>query len=90
MEIKDIIALANAGFNAEQIMRINESIKPPETVEKPVEKVEKNPFNQMMEKMDSLISTIKTSNINNSSQPEQMSMDDFLASIINPPMKEDK
>lgn len=41
-------------------------------------------YKQMMDAISELSSTIKASNIMGSSQPAQQSVDDILASIINP------
>lgn len=96
----EILALAKAGFNAKQIATIlNEDLngdkpapvpqpKPePEPENKDENKGENNSDNmiQMMnQKFDQMIQLMQAQNLANSQQPKQESVDDIIASIINP------
>lgn len=99
MTLEQIIALSKAGFEAEQIKAIYETVSKPAAVEensdlmKRIENIEKklenkqedNDFNTIVNKLDDFENLIKTNAILNSSQPKKESVNDILASIINPP-----
>ena len=96
----DILALAKAGFNAKQIATIlNEKldVDSPAPVPQPVpqpepkpeaenksENVSENAIQMMNQKFDQMIQLMQAQNLANSQQPKQESVDDIIASIINP------
>ena len=104
MEIKDILALAHAGFNYEQIMAMANG--PAQVQTQPVAQVQTQPVaqvqpyalpfgyyaqpaqNDIMEQLKALTGAVQTANINRSVQPAVRNADDVVASIINPPSKE--
>lgn len=75
MDIKDIIALANAGFTAQQIATMAT------TAPAPV------PVDPIMEQLKALTTAVQTNAIINSQLPitQPETPEDILASIINPP-----
>lgn len=96
----DVLALAKAGFNAKQIATIlNEKLDgdSPAPVPQPVpqpepenksenknENVNDNAIQLMNQKFDQMIQLMQAQNLANSQQPKQESVDDIIASIINP------
>lgn len=96
----DILALAKAGFSAKQIATIlnddlnGDSPAPaPQPVPQPEpenksenknENVNDNAFQLMNQKFDQMIQLMQAQNLANSQQPKQESVDDIIASIINP------
>lgn len=96
----DVLALAKAGFNAKQIATIlNEKldgdspvpvpqpVPQPETENKGESKNENandNAIQMMNQKFDQMIQLMQAQNLANSQQPKQESVDDIIASIINP------
>ena len=96
----DILALAKAGFSAKQIATIlNEDLNGDKPAPVPQPKPEPEPENkdenkgknnndnmiQMMnQKFDQMIQLMQAQNLANSQQPKQESVDDIIASIINP------
>ena len=107
MEIKDILALANAGFTADQIARFDAALKAePEVAanntpaqekaeepkqeaaqEQPKANPEADMMKAMMDRFDALTQQMQQAAIRGSEQPPKQSVDDILASVINPPMK---
>lgn len=96
MNAKDIIALANAGFTADQIAKIAQADEPapaPAAEPAPAQPAAKPtpaqqaPFEyaNLLDKMDTLVAQIQQSAILNSAQPKEESADDILAAIIDPP-----
>ena len=96
MNAKDIIALANAGFTADQIAKIAQADEPapaPAAEPAPAQPAAKPapaqqaPFEyaNLLDKMDNLVAQIQQSAILNSAQPKEESADDILAAIIDPP-----
>lgn len=78
MKLKDIVVLANAGFNAQEIAKLSKMAKPEQAVEK----------QQSEDSMDVLKTLLQMNNIQTAEQPaQQETVDDILASIINPPEK---
>ena len=74
MTITDIVALAKAGFTAEQIAQL--SIAPaPAPVDNSA---------ALLSKMDQFMQMFQNSNIMGSNQPKPLTVDDVIASIINP------
>ena len=96
----DVLALAKAGFNAKQIATIlNEKLDgdSPAPVPQPVpqpepenksenknENVNDNAIQLINQKFDQMIQLMQAQNLANSQQPKQESVDDIIASIINP------
>ena len=93
MNAKDIIALANAGFTADQIAKIAQADEPaPAPAAEPAPAPAPAPEQQapfeyanLLDKMDNLVAQIQQSAILNSDQPKEESADDILAAVINPP-----
>lgn len=98
MDYNDILALAKAGFNSQQIALLAEQAPEPKPVEKtpepkPVQEKKEEPVNNddtkngidnIMKEVQSLHKIIQNNNIVNSNQPPKDNVDDILASIINP------
>lgn len=93
MNAKDIIALANAGFTADQIAKIAQADEhAPAPAAEPAPAPAPAPAQQapfeyanLLDKMDNLVAQIQQSAILNSAQPKEESADDILAAIIDPP-----
>ena len=78
MNIADVVTLARAGFTAEQIARMY-------ATPAPVAQVAPAPDNNpVMEQLKMLTNTLQANAILNSNQPKPETVDDILASIINP------
>ena len=96
----DILALAKAGFNAKQIaVLLNDNLEldspapAPQPVPQPEpenksenknENTNDNAIQLMNQKFDQMIQLMQAQNLANSQQPKQESVDDIIASIINP------
>ena len=82
MKASEIIALATAGYTAEQIAVIAKAAK-----EQPAQQPAQQPdgYADLMGKLDALTTQIQQSAILNSAQPREESVDDILANIIDPP-----
>ena len=82
MKASEIIALATAGYTAEQIAVIAKAAK-----EQPAQQPAQQPdgYADLMGKLDALTTQIQQSAILNSAQPREESADDILANIIDPP-----
>ena len=99
MKASEIIALATAGYTAEQIAVIAKAAKeqpapqqpvqqpaPQQPVQQPVQPVQQpDGYADLMGKLDALTTQIQQSAILNSAQPREESADDILANIIDPP-----
>ena len=97
MKIEDVVALAKAGFTAEQISKmmkdpapepIKQDPAPEPKKQDPAPKTPDDGYKELMSAISGLSDTIKTMNIYGSKQPESQSVDDILAEIINPPKKD--
>ena len=97
MKIEDVVALAKAGFTAEQISKMTKDPAPeakkqdpaPEAKKQdPAPKTPDDGYKELMSAISGLSETIRTMNILGSNQPEPQSVDDILAEIINPPKKD--
>ena len=77
MKIEDILALAKAGFTADQISRFAAISQP-------------QPQPDFSAQLAALTAAIHANGILGSQQPKQETAEDILASIINPPAKEVK
>lgn len=82
MKATDIIALATAGYTAEQIAAIAKASKE-QPVEQPVE--QPDGYADLMGRLDALTTQIQQSAILHSAQPREDTADDILANIIDPP-----
>ena len=82
MKASEIIALATAGYTAEQIAVIAKAAK-----EQPVQQPVRQPdgYADLMGRLDALTTQIQQSAILNSAQPREETADDVLANIIDPP-----
>ena len=82
MKASEIIALATAGYTAEQIAVIAKAAK-----EQPVQQPVQQPdgYADLMGRLDALTTQIQQSAILNSAQPREDTADDILANIIDPP-----
>lgn len=97
MDIKDIIALANAGFTAQQIATMATTAPAPAPVPAPVPAPAPVPVpapapapvpvDPIMEQLKALTTAVQTNAIINSQLPitQPETPEDILASIINPP-----
>lgn len=94
MTKNEILTLARAGFTAQQIAALNSVATQPAPAQpaqpEPVKPAEDPAMSKLLEELTGIKSSIQNSNITNSSMPKEQSADDILASIINPPQKEDK
>lgn len=100
MKFNDVIALAKAGFTAEQIskleeMEINVSVEPkpepkPEPKTEPKKQNEITDLGGIMEELKSMRAAIVNGNIANTQMPKEQTADDILAQIINPSYGKDK
>lgn len=94
----DILALARAGFNAKQISVLLKDHAPapaPEPVPAPVPAPAPAPVptpaptpapvpDPVTQRLDDIMKLIQSSNIINSNQPKEDTIDDIVAEIINP------
>ena len=89
MDIKDIIALANAGFTAQQIatMATTAPAPVPAPAPAPAPAPVPVPVDPIMEQLKALTTAVQTNAIINSQLPitQPETPEDILASIINPP-----
>ena len=104
MTVKDLVALANAGFNAQQIAAINAAMSAqtetpaptpqpapaPQPVPAPAPAPAPAPDQsaEILKQLGIISGQISAANIGNTQQPAQQSADDILAAIIAPPVKE--
>lgn len=104
MTVKDLVALANAGFNALQIAAINAAMNAqtetpaptpqpapvPAPAPQPVPAPAPAPDQsaEILKQLGIISGQINAANIGNTQQPAQQSADDILAAIIAPPVKE--
>ena len=87
MTIPEIIALAQAGFSAQQIAAMAAAPAPaPAPAPDPVADM----LSKLGVQMSSLTSAIQSSNLLSAQHPQPQTADDILASIIAPPKKEEK
>ena len=80
----DILTLARAGFNAKQIgILLKEPDANPAPVPAPVPAPTPAP-DPVAQRLDDILKLIQSSNIANSTQPKEATIDDIVAEIINP------
>ena len=84
MEVKDIVALAHAGFTAAQIVAIAQS--------QPMVQPQPQPQNNdpVLAQLKVLTGAVQNGYIMNTAQPPVKSAEDIVAAIINPPTNENK
>ena len=92
MTTNELLELVRAGFTKAEIAQIT---KAETKEEKPAEKVEEkqeqgeqktDPVSTTLEqKFDMLMEKLEASNFMNANQPKEETVDDIIASIINPP-----
>lgn len=95
MKLDDIVALAKAGYTAEQISQLatagsapaNQE-EEPQTPAEPAPQAKPDPMEALSAQMAQLTAAIQANGILGSTQPKQPTADDILASIIAPPRKE--
>lgn len=95
MKLDDIVALAKAGYTAEQISQLatagsatdkqEEAAQPPAETTPPAKP---DPMEAMLSQLSKLTAAIQANGILGSTQPKQPTADDILESIIAPPKKE--
>lgn len=95
----DILALARAGFTADQIAALAAAPAPatapapaaapaPVTAPAPAAAPAADPMLQLMQQVGALTQAVQSSNLLNSQQPKPQTADDILAAIIRPPRPE--
>ena len=87
MNINDVVALARAGFNREQIAALAGITAPGPQVQNPAPT--RDDFTKLMVALGQTTQAVQGFNLGNAEQtaPKQQSADDIIASIINPPTK---
>lgn len=96
MNVKDIIALANAGFSAEQIagLQAAEAAAPapaaadpqPAPAPAPADpQPAPDPVAAMLQRIGVALDNLQAANIRSSEQPHELTADEVLAQVINPP-----
>ena len=98
MKIEDIIALTNAGWSKEEIIRMSEleqkepeQKEPEQKEQEPKEPEKKEPetpkddkMAEILQRLEQISSGIQRGAIRDSQQPQRESVEDALAKIINP------
>ena len=91
MKIDDVLTLAKMGFTKNEILKLadigDDADPTPEPEPKPEPKPAPKPddyYAKISEQMDGILSAIQKSNIIKDQQPQPMTAEDALASIINP------
>ena len=91
--VDDILTLARAGFNAKQIAVLLQDNEPapapapvpaPAPAPAPAPETAENKVDPVAQRLDDIMKLMQSSNILGSQQPKQESVDDVIASIINP------
>lgn len=93
MTTNELLELVRAGFTKDEIAQLAKAEtkpaekKEPEPEKKPEQKEKKtDPVNTTLEqKFDMLMKKLEASNFMNANQPKEETVDDIIASIINPP-----
>lgn len=97
MKIEDLLALTKAGWSKEEIIKLSlAEQEPPKAAEEPIQQPEEAPIeapkedpssakiDDVIAKLETLASGMEKMAIQNSRLPERETVDDILASIINP------
>lgn len=95
MTLDDILVLTRAGFTKDDIFKLTGTTAPaPEPIPAPTPEPAPAPAPAPVDMAaefaalrDSIIEGIRGANLANTQQPAQMTADDVLASIINPPTR---
>ena len=83
MNVHDVIALARAGYTAEQITAfVNMASAQPQQMPQQMPQQNVDP---VLSQLRALTAAVQTGNILNSNQPKQQDSGDIIAAIINPP-----
>lgn len=93
MKTDDILTLAKAGFNAQQISALAAIQATPAPAPAPAPTpapAQQNTIDDVMKELGLLQSNIQNAAMANVQQPQVETVDDVLASIINPPALENK
>ena len=93
MTTNELLELVRAGFTKDEIAHLAKAEtkpaekKEPESEKKPEQGEQKtDPVNTTLEqKFDMLMEKLEASNFMNANQPKEETVDDIIASIINPP-----
>ena len=93
---EDILTLAKAGFNAQQIAALNivgtQPAPQPAPAPQPEPQPEPQPqgasIDDVLKSVEGLTKTFQNGFMLGAQQPQQLSAEDILANIINPPTKE--
>lgn len=94
---EDILTLAKAGFNAQQIAALNivgtapaapETPPAPETQPAPAPEQPAASIDDVLKAVAGISDAIKIGNLQNMQQPKPVTAEDVLAEIINPPTKD--
>lgn len=95
MTREDILTLAKAGFNAQQIAALNSVQAAPQQAAEPAAQpaqeekpTQSDNMAKLMEQLTGIKADIKAANLAGASQPQPETADSILAAIINPPQKE--
>lgn len=102
MTVKDLVALANAGFSAAQIAAINTAMSAEAPAPAPTPEPDPAPAPapapaptpapdqtaEILKQLGIISGQISAANIGKTQQPAQQTADDILAAIIAPPVKE--
>ena len=94
----DILILAKAGFNAQQIAALNaigSQMQPQQQMQQPQQQMQQMQqpqqqpqgatINDVLNSLDGLTKTFQNGFLLSSQQPKQVTAEDILAEIINPP-----
>ena len=89
----DILILAKAGFNAQQIAALNaigSQMQPQQQMQQPQQQMQQPQqqgatINDVLNSLDGLTKTFQNGFLLSSQQPKQVTAEDILAEIINPP-----
>ena len=90
MNISDIVALAKAGFTAEQIAglsTVKEQAPTPAPAPAPAQPEQANTIADILNSIRELNTSIQANAIRQSEQPKPQTPEEILANIINPPIK---
>lgn len=98
MTTNELLELVRAGFTKDEIAQLAKAEtkpaekKEPEPEKKPEQGEQKtDPVNTTLEqKFDMLMEQLKASNFMKANQPEEETVDDIIAKIINPPVPDFK
>lgn len=97
MNTNDVLELVRAGFSKEEIAQMAKAEKAEPTPEKEEKKQEQGEqktegtvSTTLEQKFDMLMEKLNAANFLGAKQPDEETVDDIIASIINPPTVENK